>query len=139
MFIDFADVDGDGRRDVVASVKPREIHVHRSASPDGRRWKSEVIPFAPEIVGTAKAVRVADVNNDGVLDLVWSSEQAGGELRGVVWMDLRDRSLHDVSGAPGTKYDLVEMIDLDADGDLDILTTEEVDGLGVIWYENPRQ
>ena len=138
MFVDFADYDGDGRRDVIAAVKPREIHIHRSASPDGRRWNTEVISFDAAVVGTAKAVRVADVNNDGQLDLVWTSEQAAGDLRGVVWMDMRTRTLHDVSGAPGTKYDLIEMMDLDADGDLDILTTEETEGLGVIWYENPQ-
>ena len=37
----------------------------------------------------------------------------------------------------GSKYDLVELIDLDDDGDLDVLTCEENVNLGVIWYENP--
>jgi hypothetical protein len=46
---------------------------------------------------------------------------------------------HDISGARGTKYDLIEMIDLDGDGDLDLLTTEETDINGVIWYENPHR
>ena len=82
---------------------------------------------------------MADVNNDGRVDIVYSAEQATGELRGVAWMNVADRTVHDISGAPGTKYDLMELYDFDADGDLDILTTEEVDGLGVIWYENPLQ
>ncbi|CAN5363685.1 hypothetical protein BH23VER1_BH23VER1_20710 [soil metagenome] len=30
------------------------------------------------------------------------------------------------------------MVDLDEDGDLDLMTCEEVHHLGVIWYENPR-
>jgi hypothetical protein len=30
------------------------------------------------------------------------------------------------------------MLDLDADGDLDLLTTEEIDLDAVIWYENPQ-
>ena len=38
-----------------------------------------------------------------------------GALRGVVWMNPRDGSLFDISGAPGTKYDLLELLDLDAD------------------------
>jgi hypothetical protein len=46
---------------------------------------------------------------------------------------------HNVSGRVGTKYDLVELIDLDDDGDLDILTCEERDDLGVVWYENPTR
>ena len=31
------------------------------------------------------------------------------------------------------------MIDLDGDGDLDLLTCEEVHDLGVFWYENPTR
>jgi hypothetical protein len=45
-----------------------------------------------------------------------------------------------LSGLKGRKFDLVTLIDLDGDGDLDVLTNdenEEGDGLGVVWYENP--
>jgi hypothetical protein len=49
---------------------------------------------------------------------------------------------HNISGTEGIKYDRIEIIDLDNDGDLDILTCEEKygknkQGLGVIWYKNP--
>ena len=44
---------------------------------------------------------------------------------------------HPISGPQGVKFDLVQLIDLDDDGDLDVLTCEETDNLGVIWYENP--
>ncbi len=43
-----------------------------------------------------------------------------------------------MSGPAGIKYDFVELIDIDKDGDLDILTSEEYNnsetdaGLGVI-------
>ena len=43
----------------------------------------------------------------------------------------------DIGGSEGSKFDLMEAIDLDADGDLDLLTCEEVSNLGVVWYENP--
>jgi hypothetical protein len=42
-----------------------------------------------------------------------------------------------ISGAAGAKFDLVQTLDLDDDGDLDVVTTEESAGLGVVWYENP--
>jgi len=49
---------------------------------------------------------------------------------------------HELSGPEGSKFDRIELIDLDGDGDLDVLTCEEnyginSKGLGVIWYENP--
>ena len=47
--------------------------------------------------------------------------------------------VHDISGREGVKYDLVQAIDFDDDGDMDVLTCEEVDNLGVIWYENPTK
>ena len=43
----------------------------------------------------------------------------------------------DVSGSVGVKFDLVELVDQDGDGDLDAITCEEVDNLGVFWFENP--
>jgi hypothetical protein len=74
---------------------------------------------------------------------VVTCEGAKGQKSGCAWLsfdnsptDLRWRS-HDIAGAPGVKYDLCPLLDLDSDGDLDVLTTEESDNLGVIWYENP--
>ncbi len=37
----------------------------------------------------------------------------------------------------GSKFDLIQAVNLDGDGDLDLLTCEERDNLGVFWYENP--
>ena len=45
---------------------------------------------------------------------------------------------NDISGrTTGIKFDRIELLDLDQDGDLDLLTCEERDNLGLIWYENP--
>jgi hypothetical protein len=40
------------------------------------------------------------------------------------------------------KFDLVRLLDLDGDGDLDVLANDEQEagrGLGVLWYENPHR
>jgi len=72
---------------------------------------------------------------------------------------LTDQSLHlkviadaELNSRKGIKYDNVVLEDLDQDGDLDIITTEEngasgilgrllpglvTRGLGLIWFENP--
>ena len=96
----------------------------------------------PHGCGTGKAVAVGDIDGDGRNDLVFSCEGARGELSGVGWISRSAASPttwvdHDISGREGTKFDLVELLDVDADGDLDVLTCEEGENLGVIWYENP--
>jgi hypothetical protein len=56
---------------------------------------------------------------------------AQGSGKEVSWMP------REISGADGIKHDLVELLDVDGVGDLDVLTCEEVRNLGVFWYENP--
>jgi hypothetical protein len=80
---------------------------------------------------------------DGKPDLVVTCEGAKGKKSGVAWLSSHDSPhgprwvSHDIGGPAGVKYDLCPLSDLDGDGDLDVLTTEESDNLGVIWYENP--
>ena len=77
-------------------------------------------------------------------------EQASNGKRGIVWLRFRDSpfqadwDVFDVSGPEGIKFDLNLLLDVDADGDLDVINSEENDnardgkaGLGVVWYENP--
>jgi hypothetical protein len=42
------------------------------------------------------------------------------------------------SGTPLTQPPK-QLLALDGDGDLDVITCEERDQLGVIWYENPHR
>lgn len=144
MFLDMADLDGDGLQDVVVATKPMEVLWLQRLDDSGTRWKSHRIPF-PEASGTAKAVSVGDIDLDGRLDLVVSCEAATAPLQGVSWLSYERTpgdevwTAHEISGADGVKHDLVPLIDLDGDGDLDVVTSEEVRGLGVIWYENPAR
>jgi hypothetical protein len=108
-------------------------------------WVTKSIPY-PAFSGTrGKSVAVADMNQNGSWDLVASFEGAL-DLSGVLSVDSfleNNPSYTDISGKAGVKYDFIVLIDMDGDGDLDVLTCEETgedgskEGLGVIWYENP--
>lgn len=112
-----------------------------SAVAEGSGWIGFTIEIPGERLGTGKSIRRADVNLDGRDDLVYSCEQANGEKHGVVWLDMTSDGLkiRPISGAEGIKYDLIQLVDLDDDGDLDVITCEERANLGVFWYENPTR
>lgn len=147
MFAKLADLDQDGHVDVVCAAKPRDVLWYRRLDATGKSWERRTIAY-PQGTGTAKAVAIGDLDDDGRLDIVVSCEAAKPPLSGVMWMsnsqstDERQWNAHDISGPAGIKYDRIELIDLDGDKDLDVLTCEERHqgkGLGVIWYENPLQ
>lgn len=134
--------DPDGTRPAVLAATRTNALVMIRQDADGI-WSERVIPL-PETTGTAKSVAFGDIDSDGALDAAVTCENARDKL-GVFWLEdvfaRRDGPppLHDISGVTGTKYDLAVLDDLDGDGDLDLMTCEEAENLGVIWYENPAQ
>ena len=124
---------------IYAAVRPNSIHILESVGNPRKPWSEQVITYPPERYGTAKAVSGADLDGNGQIEIVVSCEAANGAKSGVFylkqikgkWMD------HDIGGPKGLKYDRIELLDLDGDGDLDLLTCEERDFNAVLWYENP--
>ncbi len=87
------------------------------------------------------------VDGDDLIDVVFTGS---GHGHGVFMMspraDIASGMTWDLSNlapyADYMKYDNLELVDLDADGDLDVVTSEEGEGVftagdGVIWFENP--
>ncbi len=148
MFMELADLDQDGLEDVIGTeYTNQQIVFFKRSDSSGKRWKSINTPITAN-TGRAKSVAVGDINSDGQPDIVHSTETNEGEKSGIYWLSHNGSSLtgtwewHNISGPDGIKYDRVELIDLDGDGDLDVLTCEEnfgleSKGLGIIWYENP--
>ncbi|WP_194242401.1 FG-GAP repeat domain-containing protein [Gimesia benthica] len=148
MFAHLADLDQDGLQDIlVVSRAPDEVHWYRRLDQSGLKWDHRVIPY-PQNTGGGKGVAVGDLDRDGQLDLVLSCEHAAPPRSGMFWLrgtrdgDQFNWEPREISGPQGIKYDRIELLDLDADGDLDVLCCEERHkkrGLGLFWYENPGQ
>ena len=144
MFLDIADLDGDGLEDVVVAVREGPLLFHKRVGRGADQWRTFPVDLPPN-VGTGKAVAVADIDLDGATDLVFTCENATEGKSGVGWLSYRgaptsrDWESHPMSGTVGVKFDRMELLDLDQDGDLDVVTCEETENLGVIWYENPAR
>ena len=70
-----ADLDGDGLEDVLNAVKGGALKFHRRASQSPLVWETYNIEIPPN-AGIGKAVKVGDINLDGQLDIVVSTEHA---------------------------------------------------------------
>jgi hypothetical protein len=109
-----------------------------------RNWRTLDVPL-PENVGQYKAVAPGDIDGDGAQDLVLTFSHAVDSISGVVWL----RSVPggwergEISGPDGEKWDDLKLYDVDCDGDLDVVTSEEgrkgdpsIPQLGLHWFEN---
>jgi hypothetical protein len=146
------DLDNDGMEDVLNSVKGGPIKFHKRVSQSPLAWQTYSIEI-PENAGGGKAVKVGDIDLDGQLDVAVSSEHAIEGKIGTYWLSYDKNPTepkwtpHSISGPEGYINDLIQLTDLDGDGDLDVVTVEEkgpyiargekVKELGAIWYENP--
>ncbi len=140
-FMSVADLDGDGRDDILTTTHRGPIVLYRRTNAG---WSRHEITMPPG-VGGGKAVVAADFNLDGRTDLAFTCEHAEDGKQGAMWLSWRNAptdpvwDAHPIAGPEGVKFDRIELLDLDADGDLDLITCEERDDLGVIWYENPTR
>ncbi len=153
----FVDWNGDGSKDVIdcrsdnAKINALKIWLNNEA---GRSWTAIPGPaLAGAGVGQCQHVTADHIDGDDALDVAATFSHAEG-VSGVVWWKNAGTSTepawerHEISGTDsGVKYDNMAWSDLDADGDLDVVTSEQHEdtdknrrvgpGLGVIWYENP--
>jgi len=131
-----------GKDNVIhAAVRPNHIHVLKPKKDLRQPWHETVIKFPFDRFGTAKAARAADLDGDGRQEIAVSCEAANGAKSGVFYLKQVNGEWqpHDIGGPKGLKYDRIELVDLDGDGDLDLLTCEERDFNAVLWYENPHR
>jgi hypothetical protein len=139
-FLHVVDFDGDGARDVLDGASGSTYNKTFIRRGLGRWGPWEVTPVPqPGGVGQYLDVKADDIDRDGDPDLVYSYAHAEDELSGVVWLAATEGGWErrEISGPAGVKFDNVELVDIDGDHDLDVVTTEQIEQLGIVWYENP--
>jgi len=105
---------------------------------NGTAWVTTAVT-QPGSVGRVHDVEPCDIDNDTVDDLVFTYSTAVGDAIGVsALMGPGYTTLVNIDQAQGEKYDNVRCIDIDGDGDLDVLTSEQNAGLGVVYFSNPE-
>ena len=140
MFFDIGDLDNDGDDDIVAAMQSNSVLLLQRRGRMEFTVREMKIPSEGKVY--PKGVALADITGDGVDEIIMTVDGAIGDLPRVFFLtrnsvDAQDWELGDIGGPIGRKFDRIELLDLDQDGDFDVVTTEESDGLGVIWYENP--
>ncbi len=153
------DMDGDGDLDVLdgGSNTNGQNHLYIETADTGwTQWSSTEVTL-PSGIGNYHDVESADVDSDGDLDFVVTcSEAYSAGVSGVFWLandGIGGYARGEISGDDGDKWDNVVLRDMDGDGDLDVVSTEQHEtlppsnntqaghggGLGLGWYENPVQ
>jgi hypothetical protein len=150
MFADISDVNGDGLKDIVVVTndsaystykiwQSASIRLYLKKDGTGKHWDQKIVRF-PAFTGSAKGIRCGDINNDGMVDIVVSCENAFKGRVGIFAIlnkNMKFKEVKYLSGPRGTKFDQIQLVDLDSDGDIEIVTTEEWNNLGLIYYKNP--
>ncbi len=148
MFLDRNDLNGDGMCDTLVATRNSQW-IWFKAVGIGSQGRPEFVELRlrnPFGMPHGKDILGADLNGDEILDLIFTSNTEGTRFRPGV-NALMGQPIHkaapecwqsiSISGPEGIKFDLIEAVDIDSDGDLDLITCEERDNLGVYWYENP--
>ena len=153
----FCDHVIDGREDMIVATSHDSKMVAKwlkRLDAGGRKWEQYPIPSdSLRAQGSVprkfvlKGVKCGYVDGDDQIDVVFTGS---GDGHGVFMMTPREDissglTWHLINLTPYAdrmKYDNLKLVDIDADGDLDVLTTEEGEGIltagkGVLWLENP--
>jgi hypothetical protein len=165
--VGIGDIDGDGLTDLVTQTQ-NSIHVFFKKSIDPVDWEHKVIMKPDHTQWIGRPVKIEDLNSDGKMDIVGMLIHNDGNLpkekASVFWMEYKDNprgewttnvikwsdgynSRHQWTGE---KWDHCLFVDVDKDGDKDIVgnveehyftkeNEERESFFSVVWFENPTK
>jgi hypothetical protein len=154
--MDYADLDGDGRKDIIANAWPSSLVWLKQPERFDQPWRLTLLgDIGPDQL---VSVRLGDLDGDGDLDAITGAYSRGprdhdGEaitaadpLGRIAWFENPGAQAglewirHDISRRQRGMYDKWLLRDLDGDGDLDAIGTRGNSAPydGVIWLEQIR-
>jgi hypothetical protein len=149
--MDYADLNNDGRLDIVSSVWPSSVYALFQPVDHDEEWNIEKIgSIAPDLL---VSVSLADIDGDGDKDIFSGSYSMGSRDKddvnnlnnafgSVVWFENKNNSWkkNNILRRKRGMYDKWIPLDLDGDSDIDFIGTrgnsQPYDG--VIWLEQKR-
>jgi hypothetical protein len=117
-----ADLDGDGRIDIVVTeengrAEGARAHWLRQPATPGGAWEVRSITSR----GTLNSLTAADMDGDGATDLVMAEHR--GQLRVSIWNNLGGgRFVEQIVDVGKESHLGARVVDLDGDGDLDVVS-----------------
>jgi hypothetical protein len=149
--MDYADINDDGRLDIVSSVWPSSVYILYQPSDPNENWDIEKVgSIEPDML---VSVALADINGDGYQDIFSGSYSLGSRDKddtndanrsygSVVWFEntIDSWKKNNILRRKRGMYDKWIPVDLDDDNDIDFIGTrgnsEPYDG--VLWLEQLR-
>lgn len=154
-----ADLNGDGRPDILAQA---EDFVHLFWNKGGVTWpafRHQAIEKPPALRWRSRALTVADLNGDARPDIIGAAIHRNGllprDIAAVWWLEQGENrwmphvikwgsGFLGLGAFNGEKWDQILPMDVDNDGDLDLVANVEEFNrltavLAVVWFEAPSQ
>jgi hypothetical protein len=120
--VSMADIDDDGDLDVVIGAEGARLLIWGENQDNGSTWTEHVIATDVNYF----SVDIDDIDGDGDIDVVGGAHQGNGEVfiyenagQGATWIT---HVVDPGDATPIDHHDGTQLVDMDLDGDLDIIT-----------------
>ncbi len=131
-----ADMDNDGNPDIVGGASTPGLVTISYGDGNGAVSEPQFLP----VHGEVRSVAVADFNEDGLNDIVFSVQRETAGIR--LWMNQSDRKWKQENGPTRlNKYQNIKTADVNGDGHMDVIaanSTEDSNAGVQVWLGNGK-